>query len=101
MFRWRHPEDMGEPEIAQFLSHLATQRNVAASTQNQALSALLFLYERVLDRKLGSFAGLERVWKPAKIPVVFTKSEVRAVLAQMKGDYRLDVKASPTSQGDQ
>jgi integron integrase len=87
--KWRHPEEMGEAEISQFLSYLATKRDVAVSTQNQALSALLFLYQQVLGRKLGSFVGLERVQKPAKIPVVFTKAEARAVLAQMKGDYRL------------
>jgi integron integrase len=89
ILQWRHPQEMGESEIAQFLSHLATKRGVAVSTQNQALSALLFLYQQVLGRKLGSFVGMERVQKPAKIPVVFTKNEVRAVLAQMKGDYRL------------
>jgi site-specific recombinase XerD len=82
---------MGEAEIAQFLSHLAANRGVAASTQNQALSALLFLYQQVLGRKLGPFAGMQRVTKPAKIPVVLTKVEVRAVLANLKGDYRLMV----------
>ena len=85
----RHPKEMGEPEIAQFLSHLATDLNVATSTQNQALSALLFLYQQVFDRRLGTFSGMERVTKPAKIPVVLTQQEVRAVLTQMKGDYRL------------
>ena len=84
-----HPDKMGEAEISQFLSHLATDLRVATSTQNQALSALLFLYQQVLERKLGKFVGLERVTKPAKIPVVLTKEEVRSVLAQMKGDYRL------------
>ena len=80
---------MGEREIAQFLSHLATERNVATSTQNQALSALLFLYQQMFERKLGTFAGMERVTKPAKVPVVLTKKEVRAVLTHLKGDYRL------------
>jgi integron integrase len=91
ILRWRHPEEMGEAEIAQFLTHLAANRGVAASTQNQALSALLFLYEQVLGRKLGTFAGMKRVTKPAKIPVVLSKAEVRAVLAHLKGDYRLMV----------
>src|SRR3954462_11309292 len=59
---------MGESEIAAFLSHLATVLNVAASTQNQALSALLFLYQKVLDRKLEFIAGVERVLRPPKLP---------------------------------
>jgi integron integrase len=85
----RHPDDMGEPEIASFLSHLAIERNVAAATQNQALSALLFLFQQVLDRKLDFIAGVERVRRPPKLPVVFTPAEAHSVLAQMKGDYRL------------
>src|SRR5436189_99697 len=80
---------MGEEEIAAFLSHLAIDRRVAASTQNQAFSALLFLYQHVLDRKLESIDGVERVRRPARLPVVFTKGEARAVLAHLKGDYRL------------
>jgi integron integrase len=84
----RHPEEMGEEEIAAFLSHLAIQGRVAASTQNQAFSALLFLYQQVLDRKL-EFIGVERVRRPPKLPVVFTRAEARAVLANLKGDYRL------------
>ena len=86
--RKRHPNEMGEPEIAAFLTHLAVEGKVAASTQNQALSALLFLYQHVLDRKL-EFIALERVRRPPKLPVVFTRSEARAVLANLKGDYRL------------
>src|SRR5215470_13828430 len=57
----RHPAEMGEEEIAAFLSHLAINRHVAASTQNQAFSALLFLYQQVLDRKLEYIVGVERV----------------------------------------
>lgn len=85
----RHPDKMGEPEIAAFLSHLAIEGQVAASTQNQALSALLFLYQQVLDRKLDFIAGVERVRRPPKLPVVFTPAEARSVLARLKGDYRL------------
>ena len=85
----RHPEQMGEEEIAAFLSHLAINGHVAASTQNQALSALLFLYQQVLDRKLDYIAGVERVRRPPKLPVVFTRAEARAILANLKGDYRL------------
>jgi integron integrase len=85
----RHPDEMGEEQIADFLSHLAIDGHVAASTQNQALSALLFLYQQVLDRKLEYIDGVERVRRPPKLPVVFTPAEARAVLANLKGDYRL------------
>jgi integron integrase len=71
------------------LTHLAVDKHVAASTQNQALSALLFLYQQVLERKLDYIDKVERVKRPAKIPVVFTRDEARAVLARLKGDYRL------------
>lgn len=87
--RKRHPEQMGEEEIAAFLSHLAIDRHVAAATQNQAFSALLFLYQQVLDRKLDYLAGVERVQRPAKLPVVFTRAEAHAVLAHLAADYRL------------
>ena len=85
----RHPTDMAEPEIASFLTHLAVDRHVAASTQNQALSALLFLYHEVLERKLLFMGDIERVKRPPKVPVVLTPREVQSVLAQMEGDYRL------------
>lgn len=85
----RHPEEMGEQQIGQFLTHLAVHRHVAASTQNQALSALLFLYQQVLDRKLDYLDNIERVKRPPKIPVVFTRPEARAVLGQLNGEYRL------------
>lgn len=85
----RHPADMGEEEIAAFLSYLAVEGRVAASTQNQALSALLFLYQQVLERKLDYLAGMERAQRPPRRPVVFTRAEARAVLAHLKGDYRL------------
>jgi integron integrase len=87
----RHPADMGEEDIAAFLSHLAIDETVAAATQNQALSALLFLYQQVLERKLDYIAGVERVRRPAKLPVVFTRDEARAVLVHPKGDYHLMV----------
>ena len=85
----RHPDEMGEKEISDFLSHLAVERHVSASTQNQAFSALLFLYQQVLDRKLAFINDVQRVTRPAKLPVVFTPAEARAVLAQLKGEYRL------------
>jgi integron integrase len=85
----RHPEDMAEEEISAFLTHLAVHRHVAASTQNQALCALLFLYHQVLERKIGFMDKIERVTRPPKIPVVFTPEEARAVLTRLKGDYRI------------
>src|SRR6266480_6803852 len=85
----RHPSEMGEHEIKAFLTYLAVEKHVAASTQNQAFAALLFLYQQVLDQKLGFIDNVERVSRPAKLPVVFTRQEARAVLAQLKGDYRL------------
>jgi integron integrase len=85
----RHPNEMAEPEISAFLTHLAVNRNVAASTQNQALSALLFLYQEVLERKLGFMDNIERVKRPPKVPVVMTLQEIDSVLAHLKDDYRL------------
>ena len=86
--RKRHPDEMGEAQVTAFLNHLAINRAVAASTQNQALSALLFLYQQVLDRKL-DFIDAQRVRRPARLPVVLTRAEARAVLAHLRGDYRL------------
>lgn len=85
----RHPDDMAEDEISAFLTHLAVDRRVAASTQNQALSALLFLYTQVLERKLDFMDKIERVTRPAKIPVVLTRAEVLAVLGRLRGEHRL------------
>ena len=80
---------MAEEEISAFLTHLAVNRHVAASTQNQALSALLFLYTQVLERKLDFMDKIERVTRPAKIPVVLTRDEAHSVLGQLTGEYRL------------
>jgi integron integrase len=81
-----HPAEMGEREVGAFLTHLAVERNVAASTQNQALSALLFLYGTVLDRPLDRVGDVARAKRPERLPVVFTRDEVRAVLARLRGD---------------
>jgi site-specific recombinase XerD len=81
----RHPEEMGEAEVSRFLTHLAVNHKVTASTQNQALSALLFLYRNVLNRELGQFPDVERAKAPQRLPVVFTREEVRAVLSQLEG----------------
>ena len=84
--RKRHPLEMGEAEVGEFLTYLAVERNVAASTQNQALGAILFLYKVVLDRPLERVEDVLRAKKPQRLPVVFTREEVRAVLARMQGD---------------
>ena len=85
----RHPEELGQEEATAFLSHLATGRRVSASTQNQALSALLFMYRNVLHRNLGWLDGLVRAKRGARLPVVLTPGEVRAVLGHMEGTARL------------
>lgn len=85
----RHPREMAEAEIRDFLSHLATERSVSASTQNQALSAMLFLYRDVLSIDLPYVDGIERAKQSAKLPVVFTRSEVTRVLEQLGGTNRL------------
>jgi integron integrase len=85
----RHPGTLGAEEVRAFLSHLATQRNVAASTQNQAFSALLFLYREVLKQDLPWINDIERAKRPAKVPVVFTPQETKAVLGKMQGTAQL------------
>lgn len=85
----RHPAEMGAPEIQAFLSHLATEGQVAASTQNQAFNALLFLYRSVLGVELGAIEDVVRARRPAKLPTVFTPAEVRTVLAHLEGAHWL------------
>lgn len=82
----RHPEKMSEPEINAFLTHIAVKEKVSASTQNQALSALLFLYRNVIGRELGDLDEIIRARKPKRLPVVMTSDEVKAVLANLSGD---------------
>jgi integron integrase len=84
----RHPEEMAEDEVTAFLTHLATKRRVSASTQNQALSALLFLYRNVLDRELGDLDAVRAKRRP-KVPVVLTQAEVARLLAEMSGTPKL------------
>jgi integron integrase len=79
----------GESEIAQFLSGLATEGRVSASTQNQALNAILFLYNEVLSKKIGLIDGVVRAKRPQRLPVVLTKDEVKKVLDRMNGTPRL------------
>ena len=79
------PRRWGAPEVEAFLTHLAVQGKVAASTQNQALNAIVFLYRHVLKQELGWLEGLERAKKPARLPVVFTRDEARAILTRLDG----------------
>lgn len=85
----RHPSEMGEGEINAFLTHLAVERRVSASTQTQALCALLFLYRTVLEREVGELEGLIRARRKRKLPVVLTREEVRIVLAGLEDLDRL------------
>jgi len=73
----RHPTEMGEAEIGQFLSRLATDSSVSASTQNQALSALLCMYRKVIGKEIGYVNGVVRAKRPTRLPVVLTRQEVR------------------------
>jgi len=81
----RHPRDMGAAEVEAFLTHLAVEAKVAASTQNQALQALLFLYRQVLDVDLPWLENVTRASRPRRLPVVLSTAEVRSVLAQLDG----------------
>ena len=82
----KHAGEMGEKEFGAFLTHLAVERKVAAWTQIQAMAALLFLYGAVLDRPLDRAGEVVRARRPSRLPVVFTREEVRAVLARLRGD---------------
>jgi integron integrase len=87
--RRRHPSEMGPAEINRFLSHLAITEKVSASTQTQALSAILFLYRHVFGREVGDLGEIVRARKTRRLPVVLTRQEVQAVLGQLKGDNKL------------
>ena len=79
----RHPTELAEPEINAFATHLAVEEHVSASTQTQALSAILFLYRRVLHREVGELSELVRAQTPKRLPVVLTREEVKALLDQL------------------
>jgi site-specific recombinase XerD len=85
----RHPRDLDAEDVKAFLSDLAVRQRVSASTQNQALAAMLFLYDRVLRRRLAPMTGMTRARVTRRIPVVLTPSEVRSVLAQLRDPERL------------
>lgn len=81
----KHPRDMGSAEVTAFLSDLAVRRNVSASTQTQALNAILFLYRDVLKVPLPWLTEIEKAKRPQRLPVVFTRQEVKALLARLDG----------------
>lgn len=86
-----HPEDLGEEEIVDFLNWLANERNVAASTQNQALCAIVFLYKQVLEEPLGTFDNLQRAKESNHLPVVLSPKEANKIITNMERDARLMV----------
>lgn len=81
----RHPRDLGAPEVEQFLTHLAVNGKVSASTQNQALQAVLFLYRQVLGVDLPWLENVTRATRPKRLPVVLSRAEVRSLLAALEG----------------
>ena len=85
----RHPAELGVPDVRRFLTHLAVERKLSAATQQQALSALLFLYRHVLDRPLEALGRIPRGRVPTTLPVVLTPAEVALVLAGLRGIHRL------------
>ncbi|MCF7824206.1 MAG: integron integrase [Candidatus Marinimicrobia bacterium] len=84
-----HPKDMSEPEINEFLTHLAVSERVSASTQNQALAALVFLYRNVLGIEIGELKGLIRAKKPIRLPVVLSQDEVKQIFSHFHGSTKL------------
>ena len=85
----QHPENMGAEQISSFLSYLAVRQNVAASTQNQALNSLIFLYQQVLNIELPEIEGMVRAKKPKKLPLVLSRDEVSRVIAALPDSYWL------------
>ncbi len=86
---WRDPREMAEAEVSEFLTYLANDGDVAASTQNQALSALLFLYKEVFKQQIGWIDQVDRATKPRRVPVVLSPSEVKRVFAHLNGTPKL------------
>lgn len=85
----RHPAELNEKDIVAFLNHLAVDQHVAASTQNQALSAILFLYEHVLKKPMGNLARIQRAKKPKRLPVVLSEKEAMSVINRLEGVNKL------------
>ena len=84
--KFTHPRDMGETEIAAFLTHLAVKENVASSTQNQALCAIVFLYKHVIKKDLGEIQDIHWAKRQKRLPVVFTRTEVKAIMRHLEGE---------------
>lgn len=84
----QHPKDLSEADVVRFLNYLANSRNVAASTQNQALSALVFLYKHVLDKSLGDLGSFSYAKKPKRLPTVLSQGETKAILDWLEAPYR-------------
>ena len=87
----KHPSTMGAPDISTFLTWLAVERQVGASTQNQALSAVLFLYKHVLGIEMGAVPSVVRARTPERLPVVLSREEIAAILKRLTGTMRLIV----------
>ncbi len=90
--QWRHPRELGGPEVQAFLSHLAVERKVAAATQNQALNALVFCYEEVLGVELEQGMAFERAKRPQRLPVVLSQEEIKKLLAAVHPEFQLPVR---------
>ncbi len=86
---YKHPSQMAAPEVQEFLNHLAVNEHVAASTQNQALNAINFLYKEILEQPFGQLDNITWAKKPKRLPVVLSKEEARSLLNKMDGVYRL------------
>jgi integrase len=86
---WRHPKDMGEPEVRAFLTDLAVKRRVVAATQNQALNALVFMYREVVGGELGWIGEFERARRSRRVPTVLSQDEVKRLLAQLSDTMQL------------
>lgn len=87
----RHPREMGLDEIRAYLTHLAVEKNVAASTQNVAFNAILFLYKQVLGIELPLIDGVLRAKRPPRLPAVFTSEEAKAIISELDGSVRIIV----------
>ena len=85
----RHPKDLGDAEVVQFLTHLAVDGKVSASTQNQALNALVFMYRFIVERPLGELQNVVRAKKPQKLPVVLDQQEIKNLLARLEEPHWL------------
>jgi len=89
---WRHPRELGAPEVREFLTYLATELHVSASTQNQALNALVFLYREVVQAGLGDIGNFARVTRPPRLPEVLSRTEVARLLAAVSAETTLPLK---------